>query len=173
LALALLRRDETTIDGLPPLRMSPNQHLVEALLGLAASVYSTEQGYLPVSIRGPEVGMVSIHVNGDQLSQYLLALLIVGLLLPDGLEIWVDGELVSQPYIDVTLREMLRFGVAVERDAYRRFRVNHQVYTLAVVRVEGDASGASYHTALAPIYGGSVTFTNLGKKHRPRRLSIS
>ena len=80
-----------------------------------------------------------------------------------GSSLTFDGELVSQPYIDVTLREMLRFGVIVERDGYRRFRVPRQTYQPAVVRVEGDASAASYHAALATIHGGSVTFTNLGK----------
>src|SRR5262249_51665067 len=64
----------------------------------------------------------------------------------------------------VSRREMLRFGVSVERDRYRRFRVHHQAYDSAVVRVEGDASAASYHAALATIHGGSVTFDNLGKE---------
>jgi 3-phosphoshikimate 1-carboxyvinyltransferase len=88
---------------------------------------------------------------------------LIGPLLPDGLELSVLGELVSRPYVEITLREMLRFGVAVERDGYRRFRVPHRPYVPAQVRVEGDASAASYHAALATIHGGSVTFTNLGK----------
>jgi 3-phosphoshikimate 1-carboxyvinyltransferase len=163
IALALLRRDETTIDGLPPLRARPNQHLVEALAALGASVDSTNHGYLPVSIRGPEDCKSSIRVKGDRSSQYLSALLLVGPLLPAGLEIFVEGELVSRPYIDVTLREMLRFGVSVERDDYRRFHVDRQAYKPTVVRIEGDASAASYHAALATIHGGSVTFTNLGE----------
>jgi 3-phosphoshikimate 1-carboxyvinyltransferase len=164
IALGLLRRNETVIDGLPPLRARPNQHLVEALSELGASVHSTDNGHLPVSVRGPEACKASIRVKGDRSSQYLSALLLVGPLLPAGLEIFVEGELVSRPYIDVTLREMLRFGVTVERDGYRQFRVHCQAYNPAVVRVEGDASAASYHAALATVHGGSVTFTNLGKK---------
>ena len=163
IALALLRRSETVIDGLPPLRARPNQHLVEALSELGASVHSTDNGHLPVSVRGPEVCKASIRVKGDRSSQYLSALLLVSPLLPTGLEIFVEGELVSRPYIDVTLREMLRFGVSVERDGYRQFRVHRQIYKPAVVRVEGDASAASYHAALATVHGGSVKFTNLGK----------
>jgi 3-phosphoshikimate 1-carboxyvinyltransferase len=163
IALALLRHDETTIDGLPPLRARPNQQLVEALSALGASVDSTNHGHLPISIQGPEACNASIRVKGNRSSQYLSALLLVGPLLPAGLEIFVEGELVSRPYIEVTLREMHRFGVSVERDGYRRFHVRRQTYNPAGVRVEGDASAASYHAALATIHGGSVTFTNLGK----------
>jgi 3-phosphoshikimate 1-carboxyvinyltransferase len=163
IALALLRRDETTIDGLPPLRARPNQYLVDALADLGATVHSTNHGHLPVSIRGPEVCKASIRVKGDRSSQYVSALLQVGPLLPAGLELIVEGDLVSRPYIDVTLREMLRFGASVERDYYRWFHVHHQPYYPAVVRVEGDASAASYHAALATIHGGAVTFANLGR----------
>jgi 3-phosphoshikimate 1-carboxyvinyltransferase len=163
IALALLRQGETVIDGLPPLRARPNQHLVEALSELGASVHSTNNGHLPVSVRGPQACKASIRVKGDRSSQYLSALLLVGPLLQGGLEVSVDGELVSRPYIDVTLREMLRFGASVERDGYRQFRVRRGQYKPAVVRVEGDASAASYHAALATVHGGSVTFTNLGK----------
>ena len=163
IALALLRRDETVIDGLPPLRARPNQHLVEALSDLGASVHSTDNGHLPVSVRGPEACGASIRIKGGRSSQYLSALLLVAPLLPAGLEIIVEGELVSRPYVDVTLREMLRFGASVERDGYRQFRVHRQAYRSAVVHVEGDASAASYHAALATIHGGSVKFTNLGK----------
>ena len=163
MALALLRRDETTVDGLPPLRIRPNQHLVDALLTLGASVSSPSYGHLPITIRGPEVCASSMQVKADRSSQYLSALLQVAPLLPSGLEIIVEGDLVSRPYIDVTLREMVRFGVSVERDGYRQFRVSHQAYQPASVHVEGDASAASYHAALATIHGATVTFTNLGK----------
>jgi 3-phosphoshikimate 1-carboxyvinyltransferase len=122
IALALLRRDETTIDGLPPLRARPNHDLVEALVGLGASVRSTNDGHLPISIRGPEMAARSIRVKGDRSSQYLSALLQVAPLLPGGLELVVEGELVSRAYVDITLGEMFRFGVSVERDGYRRFR---------------------------------------------------
>jgi 3-phosphoshikimate 1-carboxyvinyltransferase len=163
IALSLLRRDETTIDGLPPLRVRPNKHLIDAIVHLGASVRSSNDGYLPVSIRGSEAYKRVIRVRGDRSSQYLSALLLVGPLMSEGLELDVDGELVSRPYIDVTLREMLRFGVTVERDGYRRFRVARQAYRPVAVQVEGDASAASYHAALATIHGGSVIFTNLGR----------
>ncbi len=164
IALAMLRRDETTIDGLLPLRARPNKHLLDAVADLGAFVRSTDDGYLPALVRGPDVCKRVIRVRGDRSSQYLSALLLVGPLMPEGLELDVDGELVSRPYIDVTLREMLRFGVAVEREGYRRFQVPRQAYQPAAVRVEGDASAASYHAALATIHGGSVTFTNLGRQ---------
>jgi 3-phosphoshikimate 1-carboxyvinyltransferase len=163
IGLALLRSDQTTIDGLPPLRIRPNKHLVDAAAHLGAIVSSTNDGHLPVSIQGPNVCKASIRVKGERSSQYLSALLLIAPLLTAGLELEVDGELVSRPYVDVTLREMLRFGVSVEQNGYRCFRVRHQAYQPAIVRVEGDASAASYHAALATIHGASVTFANLGK----------
>lgn len=166
IALGLLRCDETIIDGLPPLRARPNKDLVEAVASLGAEVCSPNGGHLPISVRGPKVCKQSVCIKGDRSSQYLSGLLLVGPLLPGGLglDIEVNGELVSKPYIDITLREMLRFGVAVERDGYRRFRVQPQAYQPAVIRIEGDASSASYHAALATIHGGTVIFNNLGKK---------
>ena len=114
IALALLRHDETVIDGMAPLQARPNKHLADAVADLNAE--STQPKTAIWSVQGPEVCNSSIRVRGDRSSQYLSALLLVGPLLPDGLELEVDGELVSKPYIDVTLREMLRFGVVVERD---------------------------------------------------------
>ena len=137
-ALALLRRDKTAINGLPPLRLRPNQHLVEVLLGLGASVCSTEDGYLPILIRGPEVVKASISLKSDWSSQYLSTLLLVRALLPNCVEVFVKGELVSRRCVDVTLREMLRFGVSVEREDYRRFCVNRQVYNPAIIQIKGD-----------------------------------
>jgi 3-phosphoshikimate 1-carboxyvinyltransferase len=163
IALAVLRRDETTVDGLPPLRARPNKQLVDAVADLGAYVCSTNEGHLPVSIQGPPAFKSSIRLKSDKSSQYLSALLLVSPMLPAGLVIEVDGDLVSRPYIDVTLREMQRFGVSVERDGYKCFRVPHQIYQPAHVRIEGDASAASYYAALATIHGGSVTFTNLGR----------
>ena len=91
--LALLRRDETTVDGLLPLRARPNKHLIDAVAYLGASVQSTDDGCLPVSIRGPDVFKRTIRVRGDRSSQYLSALLLVGPLMPEGLELDVDGSL--------------------------------------------------------------------------------
>lgn len=125
IALGLLRNDETTVDGLPPLRIRPQEDLVDAAIRLGASVRSAPGGGLPVSVQGPQACKASIQVKGNRSSQYLSALLLVGPLLPGGLglRLDVDGELVSQPYIDITLREMHRFGVDVWRDGYRRFHV--------------------------------------------------
>jgi 3-phosphoshikimate 1-carboxyvinyltransferase len=166
IAMGLLRRSETTITGLPSLRVRPNKDLIDAVASLGASVVSANDGYLPVSVRGPKVCKASVRIEGSRSSQYLSGLLLVGPCLPggQGLNLEVVGEVVSQPYIELTLREMLRFGVAVQRDGYQHFRVPNLPYQPATVRVEGDASAASYHAALATIHGGAVTFTNLGKR---------
>ena len=114
-------------------------------------------------------------MKGDVSSQFFSALLQIAPVLPDGLEIQVEGELVSRPYIDITLNEMRTFGVDVENDNYRLFRVAPQQYRSGPRSVEGDASAGSYFAALALIHGGKVVIANLGSESRQgdiRFLSI-
>jgi 3-phosphoshikimate 1-carboxyvinyltransferase len=162
MALCLLRRGKTIIDGHESMRARPNKYLLDALKELGASVKSTNDGYLPVEIIGAEMYKNKISMSGDKSSQYFSALLQIAPLLPQGLEIEVEGELVSKPYIDITLNEMKKFGVTVENNDYKSFIVKPQKYKTVDITVEGDASAASYFSALATIHGGKVTFNNIG-----------
>ena len=162
LAMSILRQDRTILDGFPPLRARPNRYLLDALTELGARIESTHDGYLPISIVGPEQFGSSVSMRGDQSSQYFSALLIIAPLLPQGLHITVEGELVSKPYIDITINEMKKFGVTVENHDYQQFSIQPQPYRPADILVEGDASAASYFAALATLHGGTVTFQNLG-----------
>lgn len=162
LAVSVLRQDPTTLDGLPPLRARPNQYLVDALTALGATIRSTNHGYLPISVVGPNRFAPSVSMRGDQSSQYFSALLIIAPLLPEGLKIEVEGELVSKPYIDITIHEMKKFGVEVKNHQYQRFEISPQPYQPTNLTVEGDASAASYFAAMATLHGGTVTLNNLG-----------
>lgn len=162
IALVTLRQEKTHIDGLPPMRARPNKYLLEAISHLGATVTATDDSYLPLSIMGPKSFASAVTMPGDVSSQYFTGLLQIAPLLPKGLTIEVAGELVSKPYIDITLNEMKKFGVEVKNEDYQRFYVAPQTYQPVDLTVEGDASAASYFAALATLHGGSVTLKNLG-----------
>lgn len=166
IALSALRNEETRLAGRGSLNERPNLPLLEAVEQLGGRTVSSDGGCLPVSIRGPESFGHSVRMQGDVSSQFLSALLQIAPLIPDGLEINVQGELVSRPYVDITLNEMRKFGVEVENEDYRKFIVRPQPYRSGARKVEGDASAASYFAALALIHGGRVVFENLGAQSR-------
>ncbi len=175
IALSALRTGETRLTGTGSLNDRPNTPLLSAITELGGETASSNGGCLPVSVRGPWKFGHAVTMKGDVSSQFFSALLQIAPLVPGGLEINVDGELVSKPYIDITLNEMRRFGVEVANDAYRTFTVRPQKYRSGPRTVEGDASAASYFAALALIHGGKVAFENLAEGSRQgdvRFLSI-
>ena len=88
----------------------------------ARSLESTDDGYLPTTVRGTRALRGPVRVPGTISSQYLTSLLIIAPLIEGGLTIEVEGELTSKPYVDLTLDEMAKFGVQVENQDYRRLR---------------------------------------------------
>jgi 3-phosphoshikimate 1-carboxyvinyltransferase len=166
LAFAALRADTTVIDGHVSMRKRPNKDLVDALTALGASLQSTADGHLPITVRGSRTLRGPVRVPGTISSQYLTSLLIIAPLLERGLEIEVAGELTSKPYVDLTLDEMAKFGVSADNLGYRSMRVPPQGYRAGVIDVEGDASAASYFAALALLHGATITLGNLGSATR-------
>ena len=166
IALSVLRTDETRLAGRGSLNERPNSPLLDAVEQMGGATESANGGCLPVTIRGPGTFNRSVRMKGDVSSQFFSALLQVAPVLPDGLQIYVEGDLVSKPYIDITLNEMRKFGVEVENDNYRKFVVAPQRYRSGTLSVEGDASAGSYFAALALIHGGKVVFENLGSATR-------
>jgi 3-phosphoshikimate 1-carboxyvinyltransferase len=165
LAFAALRDGETLIDAHISMRKRPNKDLVDALRTLGATIRSTQDGFLPATVHGARL-KGPVRVPGNISSQYLTSLLIIAPLIEGGLTIEVDGELTSKPYVDLTLDEMLKFGVRVDNHDYRKLQVAQQAYRAVDIDVEGDASAASYFAALAVLHGGQVTLTNLGSGTR-------
>lgn len=162
LAIAALRPDETVVDGHISMQKRPNKDLVDALRALGATLDSTNDGYLPTTVRGTRALRGPARVSGTISSQYLTSLLTIAPLIEGGLTIEVEGDLTSKPYLDLTLDEMAKFGVRVDNQGYQKLVVAQQAYRAGTIDVEGDASAASYFAALATLHGASITLSNLG-----------
>ena len=157
---------EFVLTGEPRMKERPIGHLVDALNQLNANVeYLESKDYPPVKITGTQLGGDKVSIDGSISSQFLTAILMVAPLLETDTEILIDGELVSKPYIDITLNIMERFGVKVENNNYQSFNVTGKQSYQAPEKymVEGDASSASYFLAAGAIKGGEETVHGVGK----------
>jgi 3-phosphoshikimate 1-carboxyvinyltransferase len=164
-ALAVSNVD-VTLTGEPRMYERPIGHLVDALLQWSADIeYLQHKDYPPLRIRGKALAGGKISIDGSVSSQFLTAVLMAAPLLSGDSEFVISGELVSKPYIDITLALMARFGVAVENKNYQSFVVkgNQQYQSPGDFLVEGDASSASYFLAAAAIKGGTIKVTGIGK----------
>ena len=164
-ALAASKVD-VTLTGEPRMYERPIGHLVDALRQLNADItYLDNDGFPPLRIQGKPLAGGKIQIDGSISSQFLTAVLMVAPLLDGNSDIEIVGELVSKPYIDITLALMQRFGVEVENHNYQRFIVKGQQRYVSPGNwlVEGDASSASYFLAAAAIKGGSIKVTGIGK----------
>ncbi len=155
------------LSGVSRMHERPIGDLVDALRDLGAEISCLDQeGFPPLEICPAAIrpGGV-VQIRGDVSSQFLTGLLMA---LPlTGVETTVEvvGELISKPYIEITLEMMARFGVRVQRDGWQRFTVPAgSVYrSPGVVYVEGDASSASYFLALGAIGGGPLRVEGVGR----------
>ncbi|KKK99821.1 3-phosphoshikimate 1-carboxyvinyltransferase [Rheinheimera mesophila] len=164
-ALAVSNVD-VTLTGEPRMYERPIGHLVDALQQWNADVeYLQQKDYPPLRIRGKALAGGKISIDGSVSSQFLTAVLMTAPLLSGDSEIVISGELVSKPYIDITLALMARFGVTVQNNNYQSFVVkgNQQYQSPGEFLVEGDASSASYFLAAAAIKGGTIKVTGIGK----------
>ena len=142
----------------------PIRDLVDALTAMGARIsYERETGFPPLKISPGSVSERSIKVKGDISSQYLSSLLLAAPLTPEGLDVEIIGDLVSRPYVDLTMRAMNDFGVNVTTENYKHFNIPPGGYRApsGPLQVEGDASAASYFLALGAIGGGPVRVENL------------
>lgn len=166
-AVLALAGGEYQLSGVPRMHERPIADLVGALRGLGANItYLGAEGFPPLGI-GPaairSAGKVS--VRGDVSSQFLTALLMAAPLAQQDMVIKVEGELISKPYIEITLNMMAQFGVRVESNDWISFTVRDgsRYKSPGVVFVEGDASSASYFLAAGAIGGGPVRVEGVGK----------
>lgn len=154
------------LSGVPRMHERPIGDLVDALRHLGADItYLGNDGYPPLQIHpGVRNAALTVPVKGNVSSQFLTGLLMALPLLDRTVTVEVVGELISKPYIGITLATMRRFGVAVQRDGWQKFTVDAGArYTSpGVVYVEGDASSASYFLALGAMAGGPVRVEGVG-----------
>ncbi|EKB8636869.1 3-phosphoshikimate 1-carboxyvinyltransferase [Salmonella enterica] len=167
LAAALcLGQNEIVLTGEPRMKERPIGHLVDSLRQGGANIdYLEQENYPPLRLRGGFTGG-DIEVDGSVSSQFLTALLMTAPLAPEDTIIRVKGELVSKPYIDITLNLMKTFGVEIANHHYQQFVVKggQQYHSPGRYLVEGDASSASYFLAAGAIKGGTVKVTGIGRK---------
>ncbi len=159
-------KGEFVLTGEPRMKERPIGHLVDALNQLNANVeYLENKDYPPVKMNGNALSGDKVSIDGSISSQFLTAILMVTPLIETDTTIEIEGELVSKPYIDITLDIMARFGVHVENNNYQSFFVKGQQSYQSVEKymVEGDASSASYFLAAGAIKGGEVTVHGIGK----------
>ena len=154
------------LSGVARMHERPIGDLVDALQQAGANIsYLGQPGFPPLKIAPAQADLsVPIKIRGDVSSQFLTALLMALPLSKQQASIQVVGELISKPYIEITLNLMAKFGVQVERDGWQRFTIAaNSVYTSpGQLCVEGDASSASYFLA-AGVMAGSVTVDGIGQ----------
>ena len=165
------------LDGVARMRERPMAHLIEALRGLGSTIDEHgSPGCFPITVsgRGRQPGEVRVQLPGNASSQFISGLLLAAPCAGSTVEIDVAGELVSKPYLDMTIDVMEAFGVGVEcPQEYRRFRVaSGQRYRGCDYAVEPDASAASYFFAAAAITGGRVRVEGLGTQSRQGDLGL-
>ncbi len=160
-----------TLSGVPRMHERPIGDLVEGLREMGAQVsYLGTPGYPPLEINASASLSDRVRVQGSVSSQFLTAVLMAGPLAVTrsgrALTIEVVGELISKPYIEITLNLMARFGVAVERHGWQEFVIHpaSSYRSPGQIFVEGDASSASYFLALGAIGGGPVRVDGVGNQ---------
>lgn len=165
-ALALSGGDYI-LKGVARMHERPIGDLVDGLRQLGADItYLGNEGYPPLHLKPANIqpGGV-VKVRGDVSSQFLTGLLMALPLTGETVVVEVLGELISKPYIEITLATMARFGVVVDRDGWQRFTVKagSRYVSPGTIYVEGDASSASYFLALGAIGGGPVRVEGVGR----------
>lgn len=156
------------LDGVERMRERPIGDLVDGLSPLLVDGGSIaalgKPGFPPLQLTTTGLRGGRTEIAGNTSSQFLSALLMVSPLAQAPVEIVVKGDLISKPYVDITLSLMARFGVKVERDGYQVFRIAPQTYhSPGAVAVEGDASSASYFLAFGAM-GGPVKVLGCGSR---------
>jgi 3-phosphoshikimate 1-carboxyvinyltransferase len=161
-ALAALGQGEYRLTGSPRLCQRPQGELLEALAQLGVQAVSEKgDGCPPVMVHGGLRGGKA-NLSGAISSQYLSALLFISPLAPQGAAIEITGDLVSRPYVDLTLDVLGDFGISYYREGYRYFHLpGGQCYLAQDYAIEADASSASYFWAAAALTRGRVTIANL------------
>lgn len=162
LALAALSEDSCVVDGSERMRERPMEDMVKALRDLGCDLDTAPGQVLPITVSGKSIKGGRVALDCSKSSQYLSALLMIAPLLQRGLTITVTGEIVSKPYVDMTMAAMRTFGINV-RQHENIFRVKGgQQYQHGDYTVETDASQASYFWAAAAIAKGSVLVRSIG-----------
>jgi 3-phosphoshikimate 1-carboxyvinyltransferase len=165
-AACALSGGEYVLKGVARMHERPIGDLVDALRKLGTRIdYLGQEGFPPLKIHPAELAGDTTEVRGNVSSQFLTGLLMALPLRQRNTTIEVVGELISKPYIGITLAMLRRFGVEIARDGWQRFGVPaaSRYQSPGEIWVEGDASSASYFLAAGAIGGGPVRVQGVGR----------
>jgi 3-phosphoshikimate 1-carboxyvinyltransferase len=169
-AVLALAQGHYRLSGVLRMHERPIGDLVDALRQLGAEItYLGKEGFPPLEIKPASIHADTVTLNGNVSSQFLTGLLLaLPLSVPvagETLTVAVTGELISRPYVELTIALMARFGVQVGREEWRRFilRGGQRYRSPGEIFVEGDASSASYFLAAGAIGGGLVRVEGVGR----------
>ena len=155
-------RGTHVITGTERMKHRPIRILVDALRELGADIeYVGEEGYPPLRITGRSLQGGTLEIDGNVSSQYISALLMIGPVLEKGLEVRLAGDIISKPYIDLTLWMMREFGADAEWTAGDTITVRPQPYKNREYFIENDWSGASYWYEMVALTGSRDTEVKL------------
>jgi 3-phosphoshikimate 1-carboxyvinyltransferase len=161
-ALAALGHGRFRLEGTPRMHQRPIADLLEGLAQLGVNLNSEAgNGCPPVVVHAAGLSGGRATIRGDVTSQFLSGLLMAAPYAQNPVELIVEGELVSQPYVRITLAVMHAFGVDVSASDLRQFNIPQAHYWGQNYAIEPDASAASYFFAAAAITGGEVTVEGL------------
>ena len=165
-AVLAMMRGSYNLSGIERMHERPIKDLVDALEQMGSSIqYEKNHGYPPITINNSSIEISEpIQIKGDISSQYLTALLIAGPISNNEFNIEVIGDLISKPYIDITLKLLTKFNIFYNNDNWRLFSLKKDsVYRNPTkIFVEGDASSASYFFAAASL-AGSIEIKGINK----------
>lgn len=162
-AYLALQKGTQVLTGSQRMKERPIGILVEALRSIGANIdYLENEGYPPLQIKelDQEKLKSTIDIAGDVSSQYISALIMIAPTLPDGLEINITGELVSRPYLEMTLKMMAYFGINYEF-VDNKITIPNQAYQAKDILIEADWSAASYYYSIASILPAELTLQGL------------
>lgn len=143
-----------TITGTKRMQQRPIRILVDALRKLGAQIeYAANEGFPPLRITGTELKGEEISLAGNISSQYISALLMIGAMLPKGLRLHLTGDIISRPYINLTLQLMRDFGAKAEWTSENSITVHPGGYQEVPFTVESDWSAASYWYQMVALQG--------------------
>jgi 3-phosphoshikimate 1-carboxyvinyltransferase len=164
-AMVALGRGRFRLDGVPRMRERPIEDLLDALTQLGARAHSEpETGCPPVIVEASGLRGGRATVAGDISSQFLSGLLMAAPYAENPVELLLRGQMVSEPYVSMTIAVMAAFGVSVDAEPGRFFVAAGQKYRGRNYEIEPDASAASYFFAAAAITRGKITVEGLSRR---------
>ena len=155
-AIAAISPNKTILSGDSSIKKRPMRPLLDSLESLGAKCIS-DDGKPPITVSGTIKGG-EVEIIGDVSSQFISALLIIAPRLQNGLELNIEGNIVSKPYIDSTIASMKKFGVEVETiEKYKKYKIEHQTYKPTEFSVPSDFSNLALLLSATVLIGNDVS----------------